>query len=241
MSAAPTLVKNGFLDIPAYLTVPDEAEAAPGVLLLTEWAGLNEHMRDLARRFAAAGLACLVHEPFVRDAGPQPATTDDLGARMLRLADEDALSDIAAAANWLRSQPGVDGRRIGVAGFCMGGRLALLAAARVQALGAAVCFYGSPNNWGDGTTPKRPYTPGDLASQIACPVLGIYGAEDPFIPVPEVRKLEAALRAVRRSATITIYPEAGHAFVNDTAAGYHPAAAQQAWDQMIAFCRQHLA
>src|SRR4051794_30784224 len=215
------VVKSGLLDIPAYAAIPDGPGPHPGVVLLTEWAGLNDHMRDVARRMAEEGIACLVHEPFAREAGPAPTDSEGLGGRMVRLRDNDVLADIAAATNALRTQTGVDPGRIGVFGFCMGGRHALLSAARIAGLKAAVCFYGNPG-WGGGADEARPKSPIELAAEVACPLLGIYAEEDAFIPLDQVKKLDAALAQAGAQHTIITYSKVGHAFLNDTGPNYNP-------------------
>lgn len=233
-------VKSGLLDLPAYLAMPDGPGPHPGVVLLTEWAGLNEEMRAMARRVAAEGIACLVHEPFAREAGPAPTDDDGLWARMVRLRDNDALADVGAATNTLRAKSGIAPGRIGVVGCSMGGRLAILAAARVDGLQAAACLYGTVHNPVDTADDAPPKTLNDLAGQMACPVLGLFGGQDPWVPVADVQKLDAALSEAGLPHTFTIFEEAGHGFLTETGPNCHPDAARAAWAQLVRFLRQHL-
>jgi carboxymethylenebutenolidase len=232
-------VELGFLAHP-------EGGSAPGVVMVHDVWGLADHTRDLATRLAGEGFAVLAIDLYRREA--RVAITDP-GAWMRNLSDPQVLADIQAGVDFLASEPCSAGRRIGVTGFCMGGSYALMAACACGGLSAGVPFYGllshahgllhDPN----GLDPaKKPRDPLFMAPGLRCPLLGFFGAKDEFVPVDDVRELERKLAQAKPGAEIVVYPDAGHAFMNDTRpAAYRPADAADAWRRMVAFLRRELA
>jgi carboxymethylenebutenolidase len=170
------------------------------------------------------------------------------GAFMRDLSDPQFLADVQAGVDLLSQDACTGGRRIGVTGFCMGGMYALMAACTCNGLSAAVPYYGLLSHEhgllhdGDGLDPeKKPRQPLDHAPDLRCPLLGFFGARDEFVPVEDVRELERRLGRTGQEVEIVLYPEAGHAFMNDTRPdAYRPDDAADAWRRMVAFLRQHL-
>lgn len=210
--------------VPGYLSRPDGN--APGVVLIQEWWGLNDHIKDVADRFAAAGFATLAPDLYRGQVALEP---DEARKLAMALEFPQALADIQGAVDYLLAQPFVAPKKIGVVGFCMGGRLAGQFAVKGQNAGAVVAFYGVTE-----------LQDADVA-QIDTPLLSIYGETDAGFP-PEMidanqRKLEAAGKPHRT----LVYPGAPHAFFNDTRPHiYHEAAAGQAWEETLAWFRQYL-
>ncbi len=217
----------------------------PGVVLIHDVWGLSDHTRDLARRLAGEGFAVLAVNLYQRKGAPR---IEDPGAWMRALSDPEALADVQAAVDLLAAQPGSRGRKVGVTGFCMGGSYALLAACGCRGLAAAVPFYGILSYahglmaGGGALDPaKKPRDPLAAASDLGCPLLAIFGAEDEFVPAADVRELERRLAASPQPSQLVTYAGCGHAFLNDTRpAAFRPEQARAAWALMVAFFRKEL-
>lgn len=228
-------------DAIGFLAAP-RAGPAPGVVLIPDVWGLSDHYRGLARRLAAAGFAVRAIDPY-RKTG-RPALTDVASALawIRELPDPLVLETVQDALDALAADPASAGRKRGVTGFCMGGQYALLAACACRGVSACVPFYGMLR-YENGLDPaKKPRSPLDAIADLSCPLLGLYGAEDPIIPLADVRELEARLARSGQPAEVRVYPGAGHAFMNDTRPEmYRPAAAADAWPRLVAFLRDRLA
>lgn len=253
----------------AYLAHPARGSGSiPGVVVIQEIWGPDEHIQDVVDRFATAGYAALAPDLYSRGGRPEhlsperieafkrfmdsvpPGVWHDQGqiqAALARLpSDEGAkigrtmgelfnphrdmdrfAGDAAAAVAYLRTQPFVQGHKVGTIGFCMGGALSALVATRVPDLGAAVIFYGA------SPSPER-------AASIQCPVYGFYGGEDHRITdaVPEFAQV---MHTAGKEFAYQVYEGAPHAFFNDTRASYHRQAARDAWARVLFFFAQNLA
>jgi carboxymethylenebutenolidase len=173
---------------------------------------------------------------------------DAPGPFMRALSDPEAIADVREAAAFLARHPASAGRPVGVVGFCMGGMVALLAACAASELAAAVPFYGLLSHehgllYADaGLDPeKKPRQPLAAAADLLCPLLCFFGAEDEYIPMSDVERLRQQLAAVEMPTEVVVYPDAGHAFLNDTRPdAYRPEAARDAWSRMLAFLHSRL-
>ncbi|CUS02780.2 Protein usf [Candidatus Promineifilum breve] len=209
-----------------YLARPAADEPRPGVVVIQEWWGLNDHIRDIVDRLAGAGFVALAPDLYYGQTAAEP---DEARKLAMALEYPDALGVIQAAIDYLTADDGVAPSKIGVVGFCMGGGLAWHGAAKLDGVGAAVPCYGG----GPEMTP-------DEAAQIRAPILAIYGELDQGVS-PAVAQQRAALMDAAGVAHETIiYPGAGHAFMNDRRPVYDPAAAEDAWQRIIAFFRHNL-
>jgi len=221
-----------------YVAHPDVGPV-PGVVVIPDVWGLSEHQRDIARRLAADGFAALAIDPY-RKTGKGEIIEPFAWIRTL--SDPVVLETVQEAIDALGAHPAVDGRPVGVIGFCMGGQYALLAACTCRGLSACVPFYGMVRYEPDLDPARKPRAPLDAVADLRCPVLGLYGAEDPLIPVADVDELRRRLAATGRPFEIVLYPGAGHAFMNDTRpAMYRPDAAVDAWLRLVPFLRETLA
>lgn len=222
--------------MPLYEARPD-GEARGAVVVVQEAFGVNEHIEEVTRRFAAAGYHGAAPHLFHRKGGGT-LPYDDLSEVREKMADLDdaaVLRDVDAALGHLRVA-GWEDARIGVVGFCMGGRIAFLVALR-RALGAAVCFYG-----GGIVTPTHALWPplvGEAAS-LRTPWLGLFGDRDPIIPVEDVERLRAALATAPVPAEVVRYADAGHGFFCDARPAYRPASAEDAWRRTLAWLERHI-
>lgn len=208
-----------------YLVTPADEGLHPAVLVVHEWWGLNEHTRDIARRWADAGFVALAPDLYRGVVTADPAEASKL---MHGLSAEDGIATLDAAVASLAVTPGVDPNRIGVTGFCMGGSFALLLACRNRAIKAAAPFYGD--------------IPDDAEiARLTCPVLFIGASLDGWITVEKMTGLREALVRHGKSGEVKIYEGADHAFFNDTRpAVYNADAAADAWTRVTNFFRTSL-
>ena len=219
-----------------YDSRPDEpADAA--VVVIQEAFGVNDHIRDVTRRFTAAGYRAVAPALFHR-AGGGTAPYDDFEQVMPLyegLDDDAILVDVDATLDHLRAE-GFPDERIGIVGFCMGGRVTFLTAVS-RRIGAAVGFYG-----GGIVTPRGPRFPAlvDRAAELATPWLGLFGDLDRSIPVEDVEALREALADVPTESRIVRYSGADHGFHCDERPSYHPEAATDAWQRTLDFFAEHL-
>jgi len=226
-------------EICGYLAVPGDGLPRPGLLLIPDVRGLYEHYRDVARRFAARGFVTLAVDLYSREGTPDLPDMDTVFRWMAALPDTRVLSDIGAAARYLATHEAVAGRSVGVTGFCMGGQYALMAACSVPGLSACASWYGMVRY--AAASDVKPESPIDMAPRLACPYLGLFGAEDAIIPLADVEALRAVLDGAGKSFEIVKYEGAGHAFYNDTRPDtYRHAAARDAWPRVLAFFEEHL-
>jgi carboxymethylenebutenolidase len=215
------------LNVDGYLSTPQNKGKFPAVIVIHENRGLNDHTRDVARRFAAEGFVALAPDLLSRKGGTAGMASPDKARESLStLPAEDAISDLKAGLAYLNNHKKVKKGRLASVGFCWGGARSFLLAAESEILRAAVVFYGSA-------------PPAEKLVQVRVPVLGIYGETDERITsrVPEV---ESALKKANKQFEYKIYPGAGHAFFNDTGERYNKDAAQDAWTRTLAFLRKNL-
>lgn len=209
-----------------YLATPASG-GGPGVIVIQEWWGLVAHIEAVADRFASAGFVALAPDLYHGESARKP---DEAGRLMMALDIERAVRDLDGAVRHLLARPGVAPGRVGVVGFCMGGQLALAAGCANASVGAVVDFYG-----------VHPNVTLDFA-KLRAPVLGLFGERDSFVTPDVAHALERALGAAGVAVDFHIYPDADHAFFNDTRAdAYHPEAARDAWTRTIDFLRRNLA
>ena len=217
--------------VPAFLARPKDGAYAPGVLVIQEAFGLNDHIKDVARRTAGEGYVALAPDLYWRGGKGRTVRYDQLPeaiALMQSLKDPEIVSDLGAAVAWLEKQPFVRGDRIGITGFCMGGRVAYLAACELaDKIKASVPFYGGG-------------IPVEKTAKLKCPVLAFFGEKDAFIPLENVEQLKVEAGRRAKSVEIVVYPGANHGFFCNERASYQKAAAEDAWARLKRFFAKHL-
>jgi carboxymethylenebutenolidase len=238
-----TFAGAGGDQIKGYLARPVAGGRHPAMVVIHEAMGLNEHIRDVANRFAGIGYAALGVDLYTREGGPPPM--DDREAMMKRLfamSDATVLGDLEGAADFLRAREDVSGK-VGCIGFCMGGRYALLFAGASDRLDAAVDCWGG---FIDRATPdqrsttERPTPPLELAEELHCPLLAAVGADDQN-PSPEIgAQLRERAGASGQQVKVDVYEGAGHAFFADYRPSYRPQAAARLWAEIVPFLARHL-
>ena len=223
-----------------YFVAP-QAGAHPGVVMIHDVWGLSDHTHDLARRLAREGFAVLAVDLYRKTGKPRITDPASASAWIRELPDPVVMETLQEGIDFLAAHPSVGGHELGITGFCMGGQYALLGACTCRGLGAAVVFYGMLV-YAKGLDPgKKPRAPLDAVGDLTCPLLGLFGADDPLIPVSGVEELERRLAKTSRPCEVKVYAGAGHAFMNDTRPEmYRRAIAQDAWGRMLSFFREHL-
>ncbi len=223
----------------AYAAWPAGDARLPGLVIVPDVRGLGEHYRDVARRFAAEGFFALAVDLYSREGTPDLPDMGAVFAWMRALPDTRVLSDLAAAVAHLGRRVEVDPHAIGITGYCMGGQYALMAACTVPGLAACVAWYGMLRY--AETDAVKPASPLELAPELQCPYLGMFGEADQIIPMADVAELRGILERAGKRFDIVTYPSAGHAFFNDTRPdAYRPEAARDAWGRALTFLRRHL-
>lgn len=215
----------------AHVAAPEGAGPFPGVLVAMEAFGLNDHIRGLADRFAKEGYVAIAPDFYYR-ADDRVAEYSDLPKAiglMSALTDEGILADVTAAIDELKGRSAVRSDRIGMTGFCMGGRMTFLAACNLS-IQAAAPFYGG----GIGGLL-------DQAGGISCPMVAFFGEKDGFIPLEEVDQVKAKLAELGKPAEVVVYDGADHGFFCDERPSYDEAAAGDAWTRVLALFRENLA
>jgi carboxymethylenebutenolidase len=208
-----------------YLAVPSSGKG-PGVIVIQEWWGLVDHIKDVCDRFAAEGFTALAPDLYH---GKTTKSPDDAGKLMMALNIDRAEKDLRGAIDYLLEHKACFSRKVGTVGFCMGGQLSLFAACANDKVGACVIFYGI-----------HPHVKPDIAN-LQAPVLGFFAEKDGHVTPEVAGALEKQLKDAGKSVEFKVYAGADHAFFNDTRAEvYHEAYAQEAWQRTLGFYREHL-
>jgi len=217
--------------MPAFLARPKGGAPAPGVLVIQEAFGLNDHIKDVARRIAGEGYIALAPDLYWRGGKGRTARYDQLPEAiglMQSLKDPEIVSDVGSAVAYLEKQAFVRADRIGITGFCMGGRVAYLAACELpDKIKASVPFYGGG-------------IPVEKTAKLKCPVLAFFGEKDAFIPLASVEQLKAEAKRHQKAVEVVVYPGADHGFFCNERASYQKAAAEDAWARLKKFFAAHL-
>ena len=218
--------KSGDETVTGYLALPDGAGKHPAIVVVHEWWGLNDWVKEQAQKFAAEGYVALAVDLY---RGKAAATPDEAHELSRGLPDDRGTRDLQAAFAYLASRSDVKPEKIGSTGWCMGGKWSIQLAMNEPKLAACIVNYGS-----------LPTEAANIA-KIKAPVLGNFGADDRGISPDKVRAFEAAMKAAGKTADLKIYDGAGHAFENpNNTSGYRPEAAKDAWERSVAFFRAHL-
>lgn len=228
--------------LPGYYAAPEGRSNAPVILVIQEVFGVHEHIKDLCRRLAHAGYFAVAPELYFRqgDATAYDDISQLIAGLVSKVPDAQVMADLDAAAAWAGTQ-GADNRRLGVTGFCWGGRITWLYAGHNAAVKAGVAWYG---RLAGATSALQPRHPVEAAAGLQAPVLALYGGQDTGIPMDQVEAMKAALAqgsAAARQSEFVVYPDAPHAFLADYRPSYREDAAADGWRRMLAWFEQRLA
>jgi carboxymethylenebutenolidase len=205
----------------AFAVEPAAEGVRAAVIVVQEWWGLNDHIRDVARRFAREGYFAIAPDLYSRQ-GHKVAAEPNLAAELMGgLKKEDGIEDLQTTVEWLRAQKQTKSARIGITGFCMGGSYALLLPSETREISAAAPFYGE-------------IPPDEKLKNLSCPILYVYGENDGWIQRRDVDRLAAALKKFDKKGEVKIYSGCSHGFFNDTRSDvYRPTEAKDAWDRTL--------
>lgn len=240
LTVGEVMVPVGDFRMPVYRAAPAGRTGLPVVLVVSEIFGVHEHIADVARRFARAGYFALAPELFVRqgDAASYGEVAKLIAEVIAKVPDAQVMTDLDATVAWARTQ-GADASRVGVTGFCWGGRITWLYAAHNPAVKAGVAWYGRLVGNATPLTPKHPV---DVAGQLHAPVLGLYGGQDTGIPLDTVERMKAALaagNAAAKKSQFVVYPDAPHAFHADYRPSFRKEAAEDGWKRCLDWFKTH--
>jgi carboxymethylenebutenolidase len=225
--------------IPAYVAMPAQGQSFPTILVVQEIFGVHEHIKDICRRFAKIGYLAIAPELFYRQGDPSKLKDNKAIFKEIvsKVSDEQVMGDLDAAVAWAGQSGFGDTRRLGITGFCWGGRITWLYVAHNPEVKAGVAWYG--RLVGDKTA-MTPTHPTDVVARINAPVLGLYGGADAGIPNDTVEKMNALLRQAGKPSRIHLYPDTPHAFHADYRPSYRKEQAVDGWKRAVAWFRKHL-
>ena len=223
--------------IPAYRAMPDAGGPSATILVVQEVFGVHEHIKDICRRLAKVGYFAVAPALYAREG--DVAGMKDISQIMqvvTKVPERQVASDLDATVSWARSTGKADTSKLGIVGFCWGGRQVWLYAAHNPKLKAGVSWYGVLQRPKNAMTPDNPI---DLVQNINAPILGLYGGADPAIPVAQIDALRAALKRAEKSSEIVVYPDTPHGFNADYRPSYRPQQALDGWSRMLAWFRKY--
>jgi carboxymethylenebutenolidase len=235
-------VRDG--EMPAYRAMPAKGKNFPVALVVQEIFGVHEHIKDVCRRFAKLGYFAVAPSLYARQGDTTQLKMEDVMKVVARVPDEQVMADLDSTVAWARATKRSSGKRVGITGFCWGGRIVWLYSAHSKEVDAGVAWYGRLVGRTDQpANPLTPKQPVDLVDALNAPVLGLYGAKDQGIPVESVERMREALKKSKSKAArvseIIVYPEAGHGFHADYRPSYNKEAANDGWQRLQAWFKKY--
>lgn len=238
LTAGEIKIPTGDVEIPGYCAMPSKGKTFPVILVVQEIFGVHEHIKDICRRFAKKGCLAIAPELYARQ-GDVSKTTDIgkiISDVVSKVPDAQVMSDLDAAVLWAEKSGHGDVQKLGITGFCWGGRIVWLYAAHNPSLKAGVAWYGRLVGQ---TNPLQPKNPVDIAADLKAPVLGLYGGQDQGIPQDSIETMRAAVKTAGKTAEIVAYPDAGHGFHADYRPSYNAKDARDGDKKMYAWFKTH--
>ncbi len=238
LEAGEIKIKTADGEIPGYRALPATGGPFPVILVVQEIFGVHEHIKDLCRRLAKLGYFAISAELYARQGDvSQLKAVDEIFKNVVsKVPDAQVMSDLDAAVAFAKAAGKADTARLGITGFCWGGRITWLYSAHNPAVKAGVAWYGRLIGNVTDNTPRHPV---DIASSLKAPVLGLYGGADQGIPQDTVDKMRDACKAAGKTCEIVVYPDTPHAFNADYRPSYRPEQAKDAWAKMLAWFKSH--
>lgn len=237
LTAGEVTLTIGGQSVPVYRAQPAGGKNLPVILVVSEIFGVHEHIADVARRFAKQGYLALAPELFVRqgDAHSAPSVADLMKNIIAKVPDAQVMGDLDACVAWA-GENGGNTDKLGITGFCWGGRIVWLYCAHNPKVKAGVAWYGRLVGDKTALTPQHPL---DIAPTLKTPVLGLYGGKDTSIPQSTIEQMKAALAKAGNPSEFVVYPDAGHAFHADYRPSYVEADAKDGWRRALAWFKGH--
>jgi carboxymethylenebutenolidase len=223
-------------EIPAYRAMPAKSGTFPVILVVQEIFGVHEHIRDVCRRLAKQGYMAIAPELYARQGSVADiADVKEIISKVVsKVPDAQVMSDLDATVAYAKASGHGDVAKLGITGFCWGGRITWLYTAHSAQVKAGVAWYGKVVGDGTANTPRHPV---DIAAELKAPVLGLYGGADQGIPAESINRMRAACKAAGKQCEIVVYPDTPHAFNADYRPSYRPEAAKDGWSRMLAWFR----
>jgi carboxymethylenebutenolidase len=223
--------------IPAYRAMPDTGGPFPTILVVQEVFGVHEHIKDICRRLAKVGYFAVAPALYAREGDvTRMSDVKQIMQIVAKVSEPQVASDLDTTAAWAKSTGKADTSKLGIVGFCWGGRQVWLYAAHNPQLKAGAAWYGVLQRPKNEMTPDDPI---DLVQRINAPVIGLYGGADPAIPITQIEAMRTALKTAGKPSEIIIYPDTPHGFNADYRPTYRPQQAKDAWQRMLAWFKQH--
>jgi len=223
-------------DMPAYRAMPEGKGPFPLVLVVHEIFGVHEHIKDVCRRLAKAGYMAVAPELFARQGDVSKLQGFEEILKVVgRVPDDQVMKDLDATTAWAKKTGKVDDNRVAITGFCWGGRIVWLYAAR-SSIKAGAAWYGRLSN---ALNANQTSSPLDVGAKLKAPVIGLYGGLDSGIPLAHVELMRREIGKSNNGSEIHVYPDAGHAFFADYRPSYSKAAADDAWSKMLAWFKKN--
>jgi len=218
-------------DIPAYRAMPNSGGPFSVVLVVQEIFGVHEHIKDVCRRLAKLGYLAIAPEMYARqgDVSKMTDINEIISKVVSKVPDAQVMADLDATVAWAEKSGKGEVDKLGITGFCWGGRVVWLYAAHSPRLKAGVAWYGRLVGQASDLTPKYPV---DVAATLKAPVLGLYGGADSGIPPETVEQMQKALQAAKSPSQIVLYPDTPHGFYADYRPSYRKDEAQNGWQRL---------
>jgi carboxymethylenebutenolidase len=227
----------GDQNIPGYRAMPSKGGPFPVVLVVQEIFGVHEHIKDVCRRFAKLGYFAIAPELYHRQGDVSKLKSiDEIRPIVAKVPDAQVMADLDACVDFAQKSGKGDVAKLGITGFCWGGRIVWLYAAHSQQLKAGVAWYG--RLVGDPSE-NQPEHPVNIAADLNAPVLGLYGGKDQGIPLETVEQMRTALKKAKVDAEISVYTDAPHAFFADYRPSYVEKDAKDAWQKAVAWFNKY--
>lgn len=225
-------------EIPAYRAMPAKGSKFPVTLVVQEIFGVHEHIKDICRRLAKLGHVAIAPELYARqgDVSKIGNIQEIVSSVVSKVPDLQVMSDLDAAVEYAAKSAKGDVSKLGITGFCWGGRIVWLYAAHNSKVKAGVAWYGRLVGVASANTPKHPV---DIAAQLHAPVLGLYGADDQGIPQDTIEKMRTALKDGGKSGEMIVYPKTQHGFFADYRPSFHKENAADGWKRLQAWFKKY--
>ena len=237
LTAGEVKISVGDEKIPAYRAMPAKGGPFPVALVVQEIFGVHEHIKDICRRFAKLGYLAIAPELYARQGDVSKLKTiDEIRPIVAKVPDAQVMGDLDACVEYATETGKGDVTRLGITGFCWGGRIVWLYAAHSKQVKAGVAWYGRLVGEPSNLFPKHPV---DVAADLKAPVLGLYAGKDGGIPLDTVEKMREALKKSKVPAEIVVYPDAQHGFHADYRPSYNEADAKDGWNKLQAWFKKH--
>jgi carboxymethylenebutenolidase len=224
--------------IPAYRAMPDTGSDFPVVLVVQEIFGVHEHIQDVCRRFAKLGYLAIAPEMYARqgDVSQMTEIQEIIEKVVSKVPDEQVMADLDATLTWAETSSQGNLDKVGITGFCWGGRVVWLYAAHNPQVKAGVAWYGRLVGESTELTPQHPI---DIAESLTVPILGLYGGQDDLIPLDTVEQMRDRLDAGNSDSEIVVYPDAPHGFHADYRPTYREEVARDAWQKLLVWFERY--